>query len=288
MQTAGKKNRSTIDNLIILNAIKEKQDNKNTYIFYADAEKYFNKLWLKDSLIEMERIGHNKSDIKMLYEINKTTEIVVDTAIGNTKSIEIICGIALIYGIEAWGYTKKEENKEIERIQEKALKIIFKLLVSTAYTKILMETGIWPAEQGIQYVKLILCHDIKNSNEEKKIKEMIEEQEKKNYNNTFYKKVQQRAETLVIEIDNATNEKKSTWKKEVKEKVISKVKKRMSEEMAGRTKCQAIENDKWGRKEYIKESNSGTIKDIINIRLHMWKLKANYGRKGLGIRCPMC
>ena len=34
----------------------------------------------------------------------------------------------------------------------------------------------------------------------------------------------------------------------------------MSEEMAGRTKCQTIENDKWGRKEYMKESNSGTIK----------------------------
>ena len=37
----------------------------------------------------MERMGYNKSDIKMLYEINKTTEIVVDTAIGNTESIEI-------------------------------------------------------------------------------------------------------------------------------------------------------------------------------------------------------
>ena len=91
MQTAGKKHRSTIDNLIIMNAIieKQRQDNKNTYILYADAEKCFEKLWLKDSLIKMERTGYNKSDIKMLYEINKTTEIVVDTAIGNTESIEI-------------------------------------------------------------------------------------------------------------------------------------------------------------------------------------------------------
>ena len=91
MQTVGKKNRSTIYNLIVINAIikKQRQDNKNTYILYADAEKCFDKLWLKDSLIEMERIGYNKSDIKMLYEINKTTEIIVDTAIGNTENIEI-------------------------------------------------------------------------------------------------------------------------------------------------------------------------------------------------------
>ena len=62
----------------------------------------------------------------------------------------------------------------------------------------------------------------------------------------------------------------------------------MSKEIAGRTKCRTIENDKRRRKEYIKESNSGTIKDIIKIRLHMLELKANYERKGLGNRCPMC
>ena len=69
---------------------------------------------------------------------------------------------------------------------------------------------------------------------------MIEEQEKKNYNNTFYKKVQQIAESFEIEIEKVTGKKKSTWKKQVKKKVIPKVKKRMSEEMAGGTKCQTI------------------------------------------------
>ena len=49
IQTAGKKNRSTIDNLIIVNAIigKQRQDHKNTYILFADAEIYFCKLWLE-------------------------------------------------------------------------------------------------------------------------------------------------------------------------------------------------------------------------------------------------
>ena len=58
---------------------------------------------------------------------------------------------------------------------------------------------------------------------------MIEEQEKKNHNDIFYKKAQQVAETLEIEIDKVTGQKKLTWKNQVKEKV----KKRMSEEMAG-------------------------------------------------------
>lgn len=58
-------------------------------------------------------------------------------------------------------------------------------------------------------------------------------------------------------------------KNEVKEKMILKIKNRMIEEMAGRKKCQTIENDKWRRKEYVKETNSGTIKDMIKIRLHI-------------------
>ena len=58
---------------------------------------------------------------------------------------------------------KKERNKEIETIQGKTLKRIFKLPVSTAYTGILMETGIWPAEQRIQYPTLMLYHDKKKS-----------------------------------------------------------------------------------------------------------------------------
>ena len=101
------------------------------------------------------------------------------------------------------GIHKKEEMKGIERIQAKALKRIFKLPVITSYTGILlMETGIWPAEQRIQYATLMLHYDIKNSDEERKIKKMIEEQKKKkNFNNTFYRKVQQIAETLEIEID---------------------------------------------------------------------------------------
>ena len=88
MQTVGKKNMSAMENLIIMNAIVEKiHKHKNTYIFYVDAEKCFDKLWLKDSLKEMERRKYNRNDTEILYEIHKTAEINVDSAIGNTKSI---------------------------------------------------------------------------------------------------------------------------------------------------------------------------------------------------------
>ena len=82
----------------------------------------------------------------------------------------------------------------------------------------------------------MLYHNIKNRDKERKIKKMMEEQEKKNYSRIFCKKVQQIEETLEVGIDKVTGKKKSNWKKKVKGKVISKVKKRISEEVAGRTK----------------------------------------------------
>ena len=51
-------------------------------------KKCFDKLWLKDSLIETE-IRYSKNDIKMLHKINKTTQVVVDNAIANAQSTQI-------------------------------------------------------------------------------------------------------------------------------------------------------------------------------------------------------
>ena len=116
-----------------------------------------------------------------------------------------------------------------------------------------METGIWPAEQRIQNATLMLYHNIKNSDEEWKIKKMIAEQVKKNYKTNFYKKSTADSRNLGYWNRESNRQEKINMKKEVNEKVISQVKKRMSEEMAVRKKCRTIENDKWGRKEYIKK-----------------------------------
>ena len=48
-----------------------------------------NKLWLKDCLIELEGISYNRDDIKILYEMNKKAEIIVDTTKGQTESPNI-------------------------------------------------------------------------------------------------------------------------------------------------------------------------------------------------------
>ena len=37
----------------------------------------------------MEEIGYNRSDIKILYKMNKKAEIIVDTTVSQTESMNI-------------------------------------------------------------------------------------------------------------------------------------------------------------------------------------------------------
>ena len=66
---------------------------------------------------------------------------------------------------------------------------IFQLPVSTAYTGITIERGIWFAEPKIQYATMML-YRMKNSDDNRKVKQVEEEQDQNQFRNTFYQNVQ--------------------------------------------------------------------------------------------------
>ena len=60
---------------------------------------------------------------------------------------------------------------------------------------------------------MILYHNRKNSDDNKKIKQVIEQQEQNQYKNTFYQKIQKIAKDLQIDINDVTSTSKSQWKR---------------------------------------------------------------------------
>ena len=76
-------------------------------------------------------------------------------------------------------------------------------------------------------------------------------------------------------------------KKKVKGKAIGRIRKRMKEDMQEKTKYRTLQNDKWERKQYIKKYESNTIKDVIEIRLHMWNTQCNYKGNESDTSCPL-
>lgn len=89
-QNGGRKGRSTIDNIITVNAIIEKRRKlgKKTYIFFADAVKCFDKLWLKDCLLEMYKAGVPCTEVKTLFDMNKRVNIRIKTPTGIVDPFE--------------------------------------------------------------------------------------------------------------------------------------------------------------------------------------------------------
>ena len=91
MQCASRIQRSTMDNIIIMSAIikKRRTERFDTDLFFADAVKCFDKLWLKDCPIELKTLGYKHNDLKILYERNKRSKVTINTPFGETGNIEI-------------------------------------------------------------------------------------------------------------------------------------------------------------------------------------------------------
>ena len=90
-QTGGVKGKSTVDHMIVLSEIlrRNKRLGKKTYVLFGDAVKCFDRLWLKDALVELYKAGFNPQDIQMIYNLNKETEITIDTPQGKTRTVTV-------------------------------------------------------------------------------------------------------------------------------------------------------------------------------------------------------
>ena len=91
LQTGGTKERATVDNFVILSEVirRKRKLGKKCYLLFGDAVKCFDKLWLKDSLVELYKAGCDLQDIQMIYKMNKDTIIEVETPSGMTDKLKV-------------------------------------------------------------------------------------------------------------------------------------------------------------------------------------------------------
>ena len=113
-QCGGIKHRSTIDHVMTLMAILDKNRylKKPTYIIFADAEKCFDKLWLQDGIKELRGAGTDMVDCHIINKMNSEALAVIDTPIGRTDEIELkdIVRQGTIYGPKICGITTDKVN----------------------------------------------------------------------------------------------------------------------------------------------------------------------------------
>ena len=80
-----------LDIWLIMLAIRDtnKRLNKNTYLFFADLVKCFDRLWLKDCLVDLHEAGVREREIRILHKLNSEAHIIVKSPVGLTEEFQL-------------------------------------------------------------------------------------------------------------------------------------------------------------------------------------------------------
>ena len=91
MKTAGKNQRSIMDNIVIVSAIigQARMEKKKHIYILCSCSKVFGKLWFQDCITELAKLGYNKNDTEILYKLNETAQVKINTPYGDTEKIDI-------------------------------------------------------------------------------------------------------------------------------------------------------------------------------------------------------
>ena len=90
-QNGGRKGRSVTDNWVVLMAIVDnnKRLKRNTYMVMADAENCFDKLWLEDYLVDLNKAGAREREVELIRKLNERARIKILTPSGESNEITI-------------------------------------------------------------------------------------------------------------------------------------------------------------------------------------------------------
>ena len=114
-QCGGVRNRGTGDNHMILNsAIEEARERKeNIYLLFADLQKCFDELWLKDCIKDIIEAGMPAGEAIYIYNMNKMVKAKVDTPIGLTEEFELteIVRQGTVCAVDLCGVSTDKINK---------------------------------------------------------------------------------------------------------------------------------------------------------------------------------
>ena len=149
---------------------------------------------------------------------------------------EVVVIPSILYNAEAYHVHQEEEIATLERIQHKILVGILQLPATTPYYALLMETGWWTMRGRLAYRKLMLYHNIITSDNKRVIKKVLKVQQEYQRSTTWYASIKDLMITYSIDM-NPEDTLKSRWKKEVKQKINSKMDIEIREQCMGKTKA---------------------------------------------------
>ena len=205
---------------------------------------------------------------------------------GKKLIYEVLAVAAVFYNIEVWTNLRKSDKDKLKSIQGKLLRGLYGLPKTTPYWGILYELEILPIMLQLTYKKLMLYHNLINSDEDRLGKVVVEAQEASGFDECWFGELKREAEEIGLEIskEKVQGKVKSSWKREVKEKIFETLEKEMEEKKKESKKMRFLK--KSGVSTYLKEIHNEDARMAMKIRLNMveW-IDGNMGKE---TACPLC
>ena len=206
---------------------------------------------------------------------------------GRLKIAEIVIMPSLLYNAEAFAEYTKQEIEELEKLQASMLRQLLEVPKSTSYVGILMETGWLTVEAQLDYRKLMLYHNILNSDDKRTLKKILAIQKAEDRSGTWYSSVCRLISKYSIDLDPAITI-KSAWKREVKNKIREITEKEIRTKCSDSIKTRTVRRCKYELKEYLKIHPINVAQKIMLYRLHMINIPMNYKNSWMESTCPLC
>ena len=241
--------------------------------------------WISDNgkcLLNIE-----KKIEKCQNALNKVETIASEERIGKltaaikNKLYSTIIIPILLYNIEAWGIITKTEISLLEQYQAQTIKRLYNLPQSTSSLGLLYELGIWRIKYIIFYKKMMLLHNILNSNAERLTKRIILDQHQYPTPNCWLQVLKREAADINVKVD--IEQIKSTTKPVYKKSIKQCIQKILVDEIRANatTKMRTVIKGEFGNKRYIDDGQIcfSDVSLAMQIRLHMTQQACNYGAK---------
>ena len=106
--------------------------------------------------------------------------------------------------------------EKLEQIQGEQLRSILRVGKSTPYIGILMETGVWPIKEILEYKMIMLYHNLIHSDDQRLAKMILREEKRAKIKISLYGKCCEIAEATGGTLEDVGSNSKYEWKKEWK------------------------------------------------------------------------
>ena len=181
--------------------------------------KYLIGMWFTEDNNMFKHIQEVEHKIEhMVEEIKRAGhESVVGSKEAMVQSMfyEKIIVPTLTHNMELTTNMSSREYKELEKLQSKAIQMLYGMPRSTPYWGMLFELGLNPLEYEVHYNHIGLYHNLENSSDKRVAKQVIRQQEKYHMTNCFYSEILKSAEKIEFKLLDARQVKKATRKQQV-------------------------------------------------------------------------